>query len=158
MMQEIGRFNLGDMVSCFQPSTNRDRVIFGTLYGGIGKILPIIPSLSNLLFFFTQGVITKLSKELYEMLEELQNRMTKIIKPIGGIEHNFWRSFYPQHGQVEPAKGIIDGDLIELFLNLPAETMQQAVEGLQMDNGNGTKEDVSESDIIKLVKRFRKLL
>ena len=86
------------------------------------------------------------------MLHELQNRMVHIAKPVCGIEHSFYRSS-SNDDKLEPSKGFIDGDLIKIFLDLPAEVMEQTAEGLQVDNTR-----VTQQDIIQLINRFSRLL
>lgn len=44
---------------------------------------------------------------------------------------NSWRSFHTDH-KTEPVTGFIDGDLIESFLDLSREKMQEVVHGLQV--------------------------
>ena len=42
-----------------------------------------------------------------------------------------WRSFHTER-KTEPSFGFIDGDLIESFLDLSREKMQEVVQGLQV--------------------------
>ena len=50
--------------------------------------------------------------------------MSKMIKSVGKISHSFWRSF--QNDQMcHLSFGVIDGDLIESFLDLPASTQAE---------------------------------
>ena len=57
--------------------------------------------------------------------------MARVIKPVGKIEHSFWRSFATER-KVEPSEGFIDGDLIESFLDLSTEKMREVSSGLQV--------------------------
>ena len=57
--------------------------------------------------------------------------MTKIVKPVGKIEHEFWRSFSTER-KTELASGFIDGDLIESFLDLKRDSMLRVVDGLMV--------------------------
>lgn len=69
--------------------------------------------------------------DFFNFLLDVQNRMTKIVKPVGKIEHEFWRSFSTER-KTEPASGFIDGDLIESFLDLKRDSMLRVVEGLMV--------------------------
>lgn len=57
--------------------------------------------------------------------------MARVIKPVGKIEHSFWRSFATER-KVEPCEGFIDGDLIESFLDLSSDKMKEVANGLQV--------------------------
>lgn len=57
--------------------------------------------------------------------------MARVIKPVGKIEHSFWRSFATER-KVEPCEGFIDGDLIESFLDLSSDKMKEVATGLQV--------------------------
>ena len=77
------------------------------------------------------GVVTQLPTEFYHFLSEVQTRMARVIKPVGKIEHSFWRSFATER-KTEPCEGFIDGDLIESFLDLSSEKMKEVANGLQV--------------------------
>ena len=90
--------NLGDSTI---PHTGC--VLFGTVNGSIGLVtqLPqVICSMLDVLCMHPCGFIsyfslacTLLLQEFYELLLELQKRLTKAIKSVGRIEHSVWRSF-----------------------------------------------------------------
>jgi len=75
--------------------------------------------------------VTQIPSAFYEFLLELQERLTRVIKPVGKIDHSYWRSFYNDRKQ-EPCEGFIDGDLIESFLDLSRDHMRDVVNGLQV--------------------------
>ena len=56
-------------------------------------------------------------QDFYEFLQDLQTRLTKVIKSIGRIEHSQWRAFSSDKKD-EQCEGFIDGDIIESFLDL----------------------------------------
>jgi DNA damage-binding protein 1 len=85
----------------------------------------------HLMLQFYSGVVTQLPSEFYQFLLELQTRMAKVIKPVGKIEHSFWRSFATER-KMEPCEGFIDGDLIESFLDLSNDKMKEVATGLQV--------------------------
>ncbi|KAK3204845.1 hypothetical protein Dsin_018891 [Dipteronia sinensis] len=63
------------------------------------------------------GVIASLPHEQYVFLEKLQTNLRKVIKGVGGLNHEQWRSFNNEKKTVD-AKNFLDGDLIESFLDL----------------------------------------
>ena len=77
------------------------------------------------------GLVTQLSSAMYQLLLEIQYRMSKVIKSVGKIEHNFWRSFATER-KTESPEGFIDGDWIESFLDLSPDKMKEVVSGLQV--------------------------
>ncbi|XP_046643566.1 DNA damage-binding protein 1-like [Daphnia pulicaria] len=149
-LTEVGRFHLGDMVNVFRHGSlvmdhaaetlttpTQGCVLFGTVHGAI-------------------GVVTQLPSEFYHFLSEVQTRMARVIKPVGKIEHSFWRSFATER-KVEPCEGFIDGDLIESFLDLSSDKMKEVATGLQMDDGSGMKREATVEDIIKLIEDLTRI-
>ena len=74
-------------------------------------------------------MVTTLDEETYNFLLLLQKKLAKVIKSVGNIDHDSWRSFCTSR-KSDGAKGFIDGDLVESFLDLPREKMQQVCKGL----------------------------
>eukprot|EP00798_Chlamydomonas_sp_ICE-L_P003904 gene3904-13974_t len=84
-------------------------------------------ALKTLLFVTIEGVIgviASLPKPLFEILAKLQDAMRKVVRGVGGFDHTSWRSFCNERKASE-SKGFVDGDLLEQFLDLGAERMQQ---------------------------------
>lgn len=111
-----GEYHLGDIVNRFRhgslalpalgsEGSNIATVLFGTINGLIGVIAPF-------------------SLEQYEILEKLQMNLVKVIKGIGGLSHEQWRSFSNEK-YTRDAKKFIDGDLIESFLKLNRNQMEE---------------------------------
>lgn len=123
LLPEVARFHLGDIVNVFRhgslvmqnvsekSSPTNGCVLYGTVNGAI-------------------GIVTQIPQEFYEFLFNLQDRLSKIIKSVGKIEHSFWRSFYKS--QKTDADGFIDGDLIESFLDLNRDKMSETVYNLEV--------------------------
>ncbi|KAL2494428.1 DNA damage-binding protein 1a [Forsythia ovata] len=108
-LEVVGEYHLGEFVNRFRHGSLVMRlpdsdvghiptVIFGTVNGVI-------------------GVIASLPYEQYIFLEKLQSILRKVIKGVGGLSHEQWRSFYNEKKTVD-AKNFLDGDLIESFLDL----------------------------------------
>ncbi|XP_059361867.1 DNA damage-binding protein 1 [Carassius carassius] len=148
-LQEVGLFHLGEFVNVFshgslvlqnlgESSTpTQGSVLFGTVNGMI-------------------GLVTSLSESWYSLLLDLQNRLNKVIKSVGKIEHSFWRSFHTER-KTEQATGFIDGDLIESFLDLGRVKMQEVVSTLQMDDGSGMKREATVDEVIKIVEELTRI-
>ncbi|XP_016371823.1 DNA damage-binding protein 1 [Sinocyclocheilus rhinocerous] len=162
-LQEVGLFHLGEFVNVFshgslvlqnlgESSTpTQGSVLFGTVNGMI-------------------GLVTSLSEGWYSLLLDLQNRLNKVIKSVGKIEHSLypsaavrdsltsatWRSFHTER-KTEQATGFIDGDLIESFLDLGRAKMQEVVSTLQMDDGSGMKREATVDEVIKIVEELTRI-
>ncbi|KAL3616849.1 DNA damage-binding protein 1a [Castilleja foliolosa] len=112
----VGEYHLGEFVNRFRhgslvmrlPDSDSGQiptVIFGTVNGVI-------------------GVIASLPNEQYVFMEKLQTNLRKVIKGVGGLVHEQWRSFYNEKKTVD-AKNFLDGDLIESFLDLKRDRMEE---------------------------------
>jgi DNA damage-binding protein 1 len=95
------------------------------------------------------GVIASLSQRHYEILDKLQMAMRTVIKGIGGMGYESWRSFTNACTAPIPAHGFIDGDLIEQFLDLKKESVDAVVKEL----GEGFNEE----QILHLVEDLSRL-
>uniref|UniRef100_A0A8D3ABC7 DNA damage-binding protein 1 n=1 Tax=Scophthalmus maximus TaxID=52904 RepID=A0A8D3ABC7_SCOMX len=152
-LQEVGVFHLGEFVNVFchgslvlqnlgESSTpTQGSVLFGTVNGMI-------------------GLVTSLSEGWYSLLLDLQNRLNKVIKSVGKIEHTIivttWSSFHTER-KTEQATGFIDGDLIESFLDLGRAKMQEVVSTLQIDDGSGMKREATVDEVIKIVEELTRI-
>lgn len=87
-------------------------VLFGTVSGAI-------------------GLVTQIPFAFYEFLRNMEDRLNSVIKSVGKIEHNFWRSFNTEL-KIEQCEGFIDGDLIESFLDLNHEKMAEVAMNLMV--------------------------
>ncbi|CAA7023319.1 unnamed protein product [Microthlaspi erraticum] len=112
-LEVVGEYHLGELVSRFrhgslvmrQPDSEIPTVIFGTVGGMI-------------------GVIASLPEEQYILMEKFQSTLRKVIKGVGGLSHELWRSFDNNHRTAQ-ARNFLDGDLIESFLNLSRDKMDE---------------------------------
>ncbi|KAG6419373.1 hypothetical protein SASPL_121593 [Salvia splendens] len=115
-LEVVGEYHLGEFVNRFRHGSLVMRlpdsdvaqiptVIFGTVNGVI-------------------GVIASLPHDQYAILEKLQMNLRKVIKGVGGLSHEQWRSFYNEKKTAE-AKSFLDGDLIESFLDLNRNKMEE---------------------------------
>jgi|TARA_B110000208_G_scaffold180378_1_gene229993 hypothetical protein len=99
------------------------------------------------------GVIISLSEDQMTTLKALQQAIVDgaVIQGIGGFTHASWREFKSDRKEV-PAKGMIDGDLIEQFLRLAPEK-QDALAKVVAVKVRG----VDASALIDLVERLSRL-
>lgn len=70
-------------------------------------------------------------QDFYNFLLDVQNKLAKVIKSVGKIDHDLWRSFHSERA-CEASFGFIDGDLIESFLDLSRDKMEEVVQGLMV--------------------------
>jgi len=150
-MTEVGQIHVGDYINVFSHGSlvmqnlgdssipHSGSVLFGTVGGAI-------------------GLVTQLPQDFYEFLQDLQTRLTKVIKSIGRIEHSQWRAFSSDKKD-EQCEGFIDGDIIESFLDLDRGTMSEVVSGLmrQDTSGGGTKVAVTVEDAVKIVEDLTRI-
>lgn len=154
-MQDGGRIFIGDMVNTIRHGSlvrhhlgdtsaqTTGSLLFGTMAGSVGEsyFYKGYKLFEKCLSGYA-GLVTQIPNHFYEFLLEVQESLINVIKPIGKIEHSYWRSFYNDRKQ-EPCEGFIDGDLIESFLDLPREQMKQVVAGLQVRDWDGiTRESI----------------
>ncbi|KAL9270792.1 DNA damage-binding protein 1-like protein [Drosera capensis] len=115
-LEVVGEYHLGEFINRFRhgslvmrlPDSEVGQIptfIFGTVNGVI-------------------GVVASLRHEHYLFLEKLQTSMRKVIKGVGGLSHEHWRSFYNEKKTVD-ARNFLDGDLIESFLDLSRARMEE---------------------------------
>jgi len=114
-LEVVGEYHLGEFVNRFRhgslvmrlPDSETGQiptVIFGTVNGVI-------------------GVIASLPHDQYIFLERLQGCLNKVIKGVGGLIHEQWRSFNNEK-KTSDARNFLDGDLIESFLDLSRSKME----------------------------------
>jgi len=147
-MSEVGLYHLGEFVNVFRHGSLvmhhagenmipvQGRVLFGTTAGVV-------------------GMVAQLPQDFFNQLLEVQNRLSKVIKSVGKIQHSHWRSYYTEQKRDE-SLGFIDGDLLESFLDLSRDKMAEVVQGLQIDDG-GMKRDATVDDLIKTIEELTRI-
>ncbi|XP_067655980.1 DNA damage-binding protein 1-like isoform X1 [Haliotis asinina] len=148
-LQEVGLFHLGEFVNVFRHGSLvmqhagenatplQGSVLFGTVNGAV-------------------GLVAQLPHDFYNFLLEIQTRLAKVIKSVGKVEHSLWRSFYTER-KTEACVGFIDGDLIESYLDLSRDKMQEVVQGQQIDDGSGMKRDATVEDLVKIIEELTRI-
>jgi len=116
-LELCGAFHLGDSVNRFRrgslvmrmPDLSDDTSslseistwLFGTISGGL-------------------GVVATLPKRDFMLLNKVQEAMQKVVTGVGNFSHSDFRSFHNVQRSVE-MRNFIDGDLVEIFLDLSKE-------------------------------------
>jgi len=147
-MSEVGQIHLGEMVNVFRHGSlvmehlgdntvpHSDSILLGTTLGSI-------------------RLLTRLPQDLFDTLSELQRRLAKKIKSVGRIEHSYYRRFVSDK-KSEQSHGFIDGDLIETFLELDRNTLEELCIGLTKEI-NGEKIPLELDDVMKIVEDLSRI-
>ncbi|ALC47529.1 pic [Drosophila busckii] len=148
LLPELARFHLGDTINVFRHGSLvmqnvgerttpiNGCVLYGTCNGAI-------------------GIVTQIPQDFYDFLHGLEERLKKIIKSVGKIDHTYYRN-YQINTKVEPSEGFIDGDLIESFLDLSRDKMREAVTVLELAM-NGERKGADVEDVIKIVEDLTRM-
>jgi DNA damage-binding protein 1 len=129
-LEVVGEYHLGESLVMRLPDSEASQiptVIFGTVNGVI-------------------GVIASLPQEQFLFLQKLQQALVKVIKGVGGLSHEQWRSFNNERKTVD-ARNFLDGDLIESFLDLSRNKMEEIA----------TQLDISVEELCKRVEELTRL-
>jgi DNA damage-binding protein 1 len=111
-----GEFHLGEFVNRFRRGSlvakardagdvSAECTLFGTVNGAL-------------------GVLATLEKDVFEFALKVQNAMNVVVQGVGGLSHEKWRSFHNEH-QTRPARGFVDGDVVERFLDLKKDAAKK---------------------------------
>ncbi|KAJ7117934.1 CPSF A subunit region-domain-containing protein [Mycena crocata] len=102
--QMVAHFHVGDLITSMHKvslvSGSREVILYTGLHGTIGLLVPLA-SQADIDFF-----------------SSLEQHMRKETTSLVGRDHLSWRGYYA------PVKAVVDGDLCELFSNLPRETQR----------------------------------
>lgn len=113
-LEVVGEYHLGEFINRFRHGS----LVMRLPDSDIGQIPTVIFGTINGVI----GVVASLPQDQYVFLEKLQSHLTKVIKGVGGLSHEQWRSFNNEK-KTSDAKNFLDGDLIESFLDLSRERM-----------------------------------
>ncbi|KAL1918136.1 uncharacterized protein VTP21DRAFT_3402 [Calcarisporiella thermophila] len=145
-LQVVGEFHLGEGV-------NRLR------HGSLVMNLPeteALPAVPVLLYGTVNGALGVLAmvrdEDTFALLRQLEQNLTKVIQGIGGFDHKEWRSFRNERRTTE-AFNILDGDLIESFLDLKRPEMEAVVAGEK----GGVALGKSVEEVIKMVEELMRI-
>lgn len=125
-LEQAGEFHLGDQVNAVAPGSLAMRTKDAAADG-----LAAVAAASSFLFCTASGAVGTvflLPRADFEFLEKVQTKARAMIGGIGGLAHESWRTFKAER-RVHPPRGVIDGDLIEAVLELPAAKVAEIVGG-----------------------------
>ena len=86
------------------PTDHRFNVLYGTISGALGNLIV-------------------LNENSFKFFSAIEKAMKNFLTPIGGFAHEDWRTFQNEM-RSSPAKNILDGDLIEMFLDLNKDQVE----------------------------------
>lgn len=115
-LEVVGEYHLGEFVNRFRHGS----LVMRLPDSDVGQIPTVIFGTVNGVI----GVIASLPYEQYAFMEKLQTNLRRVIKGVGGLGHEQWRSFYSEK-KTSDAKNFLDGDLIESFLDLGRNRMEE---------------------------------
>ncbi|CAK4097320.1 unnamed protein product [Aphanomyces euteiches] len=141
----VSEFHVGEFVNRFrhgslvmqqpgQEASKGSSLLFGTVSGMIGCILP-------------------LDNAQYTFLRRLEAALNQVIKGVGGFLHKDWR-MYESRRHTSEARGFIDGDLVEAFLDLNKPLMQKVVDLLNTDGAMDGRTPVTLEELSSIVEDF----
>jgi len=146
----IGGANSSSMVSAGEPYPETLSVkaiptlLFGTASGAI-------------------GVLATLTEKEYALLKRLQDAMNEVVEGIAGMKHSDWRAFQLQR-DTRPSTGFIDGDLIEMLLEMSHADVEKVAErmnrGLSDKSGTVVTDEppiVTVTSLVSLVEELTRL-
>uniref|UniRef100_A0A6N2MA95 DNA damage-binding protein 1 n=1 Tax=Salix viminalis TaxID=40686 RepID=A0A6N2MA95_SALVM len=122
-LEVVGEYHLGEFVNRFRHGS----LVMRLPDSDVGQIPTVIFGTVNGVI----GVIASLPHEQYVFLEKLQSNLRKVIKGVGGLSHEQWRSFNNEKKTVE-ARNFLDGDLIESFLDLSRSRMDEISKAVEI--------------------------
>lgn len=139
-LQPVGAFHAGSFVNAMRHGSLVMRLPDSELAG--------VPTLLFAGVEGSIGVMASLPPDLFALLERLQAALQKVVRGVGGLQHAAWRGFRDER-RAEPARGFIDGDLVESFLDLAPE--QAAAVVAHMGGGHSVE------DITRRVEELQRL-
>ncbi|KAG0223154.1 DNA damage-binding protein 1a [Actinomortierella wolfii] len=139
-----GCFHLGDQINRFRHGS--------LVMSNFEEDAPAVPKLLFATVSGAVGVIATLTKERYDFLRHLEKNLTRVIRGIGGLDHGTWRAFRNKT-KVLNSENFIDGDLVEMFLDLNQDDINAVMEGA---NG-GQPITVPVEEVTKLVEELLRL-
>jgi DNA damage-binding protein 1 len=137
-LEVAGEYHLGEFINRFRHGS----LVMRLPDSDVGQIPTVIFGTINGVI----GVIASLPHEQYVFLEKLQSSLRKVIKGVGGLSHEQWRSFNNEKKTVE-ARNFLDGDLIESFLDLNRNKMDEVSQAME----------VSVEELVKRVEELTRL-
>lgn len=151
-LQEAGLFHVGEYIGVMR----RGSLVMQHHYGEQSTPLIGQPTLFGTISGAI-GLVAQLPQDYFNFLKQFQTKLNRVIKSVGKIDHEFWRAFQNER-KTEPSFGFIDGDLIESFLDLSRDKMNEAINDLMIDfEGSGMRRQATCDDLIKIVEELTRI-
>ncbi|KAF9098142.1 DNA damage-binding protein 1a [Mortierella sp. AD031] len=149
-LQWSGGWHLGDQINRFKHGS----LVMANQEGDA----PAIPKLLFATVSGAIGVVATLTADKYQILHHLEGNMSKVIRGVGGLDHTKWRQFRSDQ-RTMASTNFVDGDLIELFLDLTEEEVNKVLTGGKDKDGKEIGEPITTpvAEIIKLVEELSRL-
>ena len=123
-LHEVAHYHLGENVRCLKR-------------GSLVMELPPSERLDLQPVLWTAnsgaiGVLAALPPPLFTIMWQLQEALNKVVHGVGGLSHAHHRAFHTE-GLHVPQSGFVDGDLVELFLELSREQQEAVIQAVGTD-------------------------
>ncbi|TYZ63198.1 hypothetical protein PybrP1_012947 [[Pythium] brassicae (nom. inval.)] len=141
----VNRFRYGSLVMQNAPTTTSSSMLVDAGHEPASALAPPAGGHQSMLFGTVSGmigVVLPISKDQFTFLTRLQTALNKVVKGVGGLSHKEWRTFENRRS-VSEARNFVDGDLVESFLDLPKAQMAKVVELLNSDGQLDDKDPVT---------------
>ncbi|CAF0797251.1 unnamed protein product [Didymodactylos carnosus] len=124
-LKELGFYHLGETINVFCPGSLITQQ-------SAQSSIPLQSCILMAAISGYIGLLIQLTPHLYQILMALQLQLAKL-PSVGKIDHATWRAFESEM-HTDVSCGFIDGDLIELYLDLSKDMKQDVIRNLRGEN------------------------
>ncbi|KAG4304033.1 hypothetical protein PORY_002556, partial [Pneumocystis oryctolagi] len=140
-LKVISEIKWGELINQIKP---------GTILYSENPI--IIPKATFVTVDGSVGILSIIKNEYSDFLVNLQSNMGKVIDGIGYLNHSNWRAFCNRRRKTNEPKCFIDGDFVEIFVDLDSNVKQNIIDGV---NG-GIPLLLTVKEVDKIIEEFIK--
>ena len=139
-LENVGEFHVGELINGFQRGSLAMHPT-DSILSKDGKPMPchLFGTVNGVL-----GAVITVPSDTFNLLYRLEQALKQVIRGIGGLSHDKWREFATDRKSM-PARNFLDGDLIEQFLDLRQEQMQEVATIMNKDDDDGDTAMCNES-------------
>jgi len=147
-LERVGQMHSGEFVNRMQRSVLAKPVTAAGVPEA-GSFTPV----EQVVWASTDGAIGLVaslrSEEEFVRLSLIQDAVSREAPAIGGLLHGDWRNVLTESGEPLPHRGFVDGDLLELLLEMPRKRQQAvavflASQGVVVDGVEGLLHEVEQ--------------
>lgn len=138
-LEVCGEFHVGELVNTFQHGTLSNRPVeqsAGQTSEGEEPLVLFTGSTQQSVLFGTVsgaiGTILGIDESTYNLFRSLQKCIQTVVHSVGGLPHADWRNF-ANDKKYGTQSNSVDGDLVEMFLELTPAEMSRVVSLLKDD-------------------------